>query len=77
MDAAHGQPPPDRYVIVVKGQLDPAWADWFDGVEVSALPEGLAQISACPGDQAALRGLLERIFDLNLELVAVSKAGDR
>ncbi len=61
-----------HYVIIVQGQIDPLWADWFDGLSFAPLPEGQTRIDACLGDQAALRGLLERIFDLNLRLITVS-----
>lgn len=72
MDAAQTPAPAGRYVIVVQGQLDPGWADWFDGLTMEALPGGRTQLTTCAGDPSALRGLLRRIFDLNLRLISIT-----
>lgn len=71
--AAAGQYPRfTHYVIVVEGQIDPYWADWFDGLAFKTLPESQTRLDACLGDQAALRGLLNQIFDLNLRLISLA-----
>ena len=59
------------YEIVVEGQIDAGWASWFDGLRIESLPDGRTSISGCLADQAALRGTLDRIFDLNMQLVSV------
>jgi hypothetical protein len=61
------------YEIIVTGQISPAWSVWFDGMQLENLPEGRVRISGSLADQSALHGLLERIRDLNLELLAVRK----
>jgi hypothetical protein len=33
------------YEIRVKGQLDPAWGEWFEDLTVTPLPQGETQIS--------------------------------
>lgn len=66
---------PMFYRITVKGQLDPAWAEWFDGMTI--LPtrhEDGTVITVLTGpvvDQVALHGLLARIRDLCLLLLQV------
>jgi len=60
------------YQIRVKGHLDNALANWFDGLTVSNLEEGDALLSGPLADQAALQGILKRISDLGLTLVSVN-----
>jgi len=60
------------YRIIVKGHLDDAWKDWFDGLTISNLESGEALISGPLEDQAALQGLLNRISNLGLPLISVN-----
>ena len=60
------------YRIKLKGHLDPHWSDWFEQMVIST--EGGETILTGPvADQAALHGLLTRIRDLNLTLLAVER----
>jgi hypothetical protein len=63
------------YKIRVKGHLDERWSDWFDGLEITNLENGEAMLYGEIVDQAALHGVLAKVRDLNLVLVAVSSAG--
>ena len=63
------------YKIRVKGHRDGRWSDWFDGLEISNLENGEAILSGDIVDQAALHGVLAKVRDLNLVLVAVSSVG--
>lgn len=67
----------DRYQIQVRGWLDQRWAGWFDGMVISYQgSEQDAPLTVLTGpvvDQAALRGLLTRIWDLNLCVLAVTR----
>ena len=63
------------YRIRVKGRLDGRWSDWFDGLEITNLENGEAMLSGEIVDQAALHGVLAKVRDLNLALVAVSRVG--
>jgi hypothetical protein len=65
------------YEIRVKGQLDQSWSDWLEGLEVSLLDNGEMILSGQLGDQAALIGLLNKIYGLNLALLSLSKAGQK
>jgi hypothetical protein len=62
---------PTHYRIIVGAQLDPRWSDWFDGMLLADGPGGEAVLSGPVADQAALHGLLAKIRDLGLPLVAV------
>ncbi len=63
------------YKIRVKGHLDGRWSDWFDGLEITNLENGETMLSGDLVDQAALHGVLAKVRDLNLALVAVSSEG--
>ncbi len=63
------------YEIRVKGHLDRHWSDWFDGLKITNLENGEAVLSGEIVDQAALHGVLNKVRDLNLALVAVSSVG--
>ena len=67
---------PTRYEIRVEGVLDIGWSAWFDGLDVSGDASGGTTTIAGPvRDQAALHGLLSRIRDLGLPLLAVRRIG--
>ena len=62
------------YQIKVQGNLDDRWSDWFSGLMVTVEGEGEnPPVSTLTGslDQAALRGILNKIWDLNLDLISV------
>lgn len=68
---------PAHYQIAVKGKINASWSDWFDGmVLVSGRESGGSQVTILPGaikDQAALRGILIRLWDLNMTLISVQQ----
>jgi hypothetical protein len=64
------------YYIHIAGRLDASWSAWFDGWQISHLPENVTIISGPVRDQAELHGLLNRIFGLNLTLLAVYRESD-
>ena len=61
-----------RYEILVEGHLDTDWSDWFEGLTVRQEMNGETVLSG-PLDQAALHGVLTKIRDLGLVLVAVNR----
>ena len=61
------------YEIRIKGHLDPRWSDWFDGLRFTHASDGTTIIYALVADQAALHGLLGKVRDLGLPLVAVTQ----
>ena len=62
------------YEIRVKGHLDSHWSVWFDGLTITNLPHGEALLSGALADQAALHGVLMKVRDLGLPLLAVNQA---
>jgi hypothetical protein len=64
---------PEYYEIKIKGRLDQPWSDWFAGLTLSHLEGDETLLSGTLPDQAALHGLLERVRDLNLTLISVSR----
>lgn len=63
----------DGYQIRVKDHLDPCWAEYFEDWEFTRLENGEFLLSRARVDQPALQGALNRILDLNLTLVAVTR----
>lgn len=68
-----GDPDRGRYEIRLTGRLAPRWSEWFDGLTVSHEGDGTTLISGPVADQAALHGLLQRVRDLGLPLVSVTR----
>lgn len=62
------------YQIQVQGRLDEDWSDWFSGMTVT-FESGVTTLTGPVADQAALRGILTRIWDLNLTLLSVTRGG--
>ena len=64
-----------RYKIQVEGWIGERWAHWFENTMLSAgcAPDG-TPVTTLSGtfDQAALRGTLIRLWDLNLTLLCVT-----
>lgn len=62
-----------QYQLVVQGHLPAGWADWFEGMSIVRDRDGRTILSGPVVDQAALHGLLARVRDLGLVLIAVSR----
>ncbi len=61
------------YEIRVEGHLTDRWADWFDGLAIRNEPNGETVLTGQVDDQAALFGMLNKIHELNLVLIAVCR----
>ena len=68
-DSAH----PVIYQIRIKGQLGSQWTDWFEGLTITREEKGETLITGPVVDQAALYGLLKKVRDLGLPLLAVNR----
>ena len=64
---------PARYWIRVRGTLPAEWADWFDGFTLSHEAGGDTTLTGSVVDQAMLHGLINRVRDLGLTLVAIER----
>ena len=67
------RPEAGRYEIRLTGRLDAHWGAWFDGLTVDHERDGTTVISGPIADQAALHGVLQRVRDLGLPLVSVTR----
>ena len=61
------------FEIHVRGHLDDSWSDWLEGLEVTLLENGEMILTGQIGDQAALMGILNKLYGLNLTLLSVNK----
>lgn len=63
------------YHIKIKGYLKENWAKWLNGMVISIKNqnrEKITTITVSIPDQAALRGIMNKLWDLNLTLISVS-----
>ena len=71
---------PVVYEIIIRGQLKNKWTGWLAGDMAFQHTEGDSpdtSINIAVPDQAALRGVLNRIWDLNLSLISVNLVKER
>ena len=64
------------YEIRVQGRLDQRWSAWFDGLTISYEGEDITVLRGLLVDEAALHGILIKVRDLALPLLAVSRVPD-
>ena len=71
-----------EYQVRVEGRIGQRWLAWFDGLVINATDEGVGQAGGSPAittltgvvpDQAALAGLLQKLYTLGLPLVEVRR----
>jgi hypothetical protein len=60
------------YQIRIQGHLDAQWSDWFDRMSITLTDDGDTLLTGPVIDQAALHGLLRRVRDLGIPLLAVN-----
>ena len=63
---------PTDYCIRLKGHLASHWSAWFDNMTISNEANGEAVLRGLLADQSALYGVLARIRNLGLPLLAVT-----
>lgn len=69
----HHTQPNTIYQIRLEGHLSTQWAQEFDGLTMTLVESGETHLTGTIIDQAALHGLLKRIRDLGLTLIAVNR----
>jgi hypothetical protein len=67
----------DVYRIRVKGQLDPSWSDWLGGFTILPQDDDSTLLIGSIVDQAALQGILNKLYGMNLNLLSLERANDR
>ena len=70
---------PHMYRIRIQGNLDPGWAQWLAGMSITTEKTDVGcrstVLTGSLADQAALRGVLTRLWDLNLDIISVTRIG--
>jgi hypothetical protein len=65
------------YRIVVQGRLDESWEGWFSDFEITVAKDTagitFTTLTGYVTDQSALRGILNKLWDLNLTLVWIKR----
>ena len=64
------------YEIRVQGRLDQRWSSWFDGLTIGYEGDDVTVLHGSLVDEAALHGVLNKVRDLALPLLAVSRVPD-
>ncbi len=63
------------YEIKVRGVMSESWSDWFAGLtpalDLDAEGGPITTLTARVPDQAALRGIVNRLWDLNMTLISI------
>ncbi len=67
----------EQYQIQVQGWISERWRDWFDGMSISrdrtsnGVP--ITRLTGIVADQAALLGLLQKLYTLGFPLLLVRR----
>jgi len=62
-----------QYEIRLLGHLGDRWATWFDGLSLTNEADGTTVIRGPVVDQAALHGVLQRLRDLGIPLLSLTR----
>jgi hypothetical protein len=63
--------------IRIKGHLAEDWSDSLAGLAITHTKRGETTLSGSVRDQAALRGVLDQLADLGVDLVSVSTKSEQ
>ena len=63
---------PIVYQIRIKGHLSDEWTNWFEGLTITLEEDGDTLITGSVSDQAALFGLLKKVRNLGMTLIAIN-----
>ena len=66
----------DWYEIRIQGRLGKRWVAWFDDMTLQTDAAGVTSLRGRVLDQAALHGVLARVRDIGLPLLAVERIED-
>jgi hypothetical protein len=65
------------FEIHIKGHLDRSWSEWLEGLNMKLNDNGEMILFGYIADQAALMGILNKIYRLNLTLLSVSEVNQK
>jgi hypothetical protein len=63
---------PEIFEIRIKGHLDDRWKSWFEGLTLALEDNGNTLLTGMVADQAALHGLLKKVWNLGMPLISVN-----
>jgi hypothetical protein len=63
---------PLAFEIYLRGEIHPRWKSLLEDLSINSQPDGLCLLTGSVPDQAALLGLLMRLYSLGFSLVSVS-----
>lgn len=70
---------PGRYRICAQGRLAEKWAEFFEGMaityQVGADGQVLTELCGELPDQAAVHGMLQKLYNLGMPLISVEHLG--
>ena len=61
------------YEIKIQGYLDTKWSEWFYGMTITHESDGATTLYGPLPDQTVLHSVLDRIRDMNLQLISVKR----
>ena len=61
------------YQIKIQGHLDTEWSEWFYGMAITHESDGTTTLYGPLPDQTVLHSVLDRIRDMNLQLISVNQ----
>jgi len=61
------------YEIKIQGHLDTKWSEWFYGMTITHESDGTTTLYGPLPDQTVLHSVLDRIRDMNLQLISVKR----
>ena len=64
---------PAIYEIKIRGHLNHRWDEWFYDLAITHECDGTTTLYGPLPDQTVLHSILERIRDMNLQLISVNK----
>jgi hypothetical protein len=69
--------PAGTYQVRVAGHLDDHWADWLGGHTLTRNDDASTTLTIAAADQAQLHGVLGRIRDIGVNLLALYRIDDQ
>ena len=62
------------FQIRIQGQINESWSDWLGGLTITVQPEGETLLAGPIADQAALHGIMDRLYAMNLSILSIVQA---
>ena len=61
------------YQIRIQGQIDKSWSEWLGGLAITPQSNGETLLTGSIVDQAALHGILDKLYAMNLTILSVAQ----